>query len=104
MKGKIKQLRKKYLNKFFAHQNSAGSILICHVVKINYSGSTYYIKVKELYMNNEFNQKRVSSSESTYHLDSFVSKYKILRKRVWVNSMVSQAIEDVKYFLNTETD
>ena len=103
MKEKIKQLRKKYLDKFFAHQNSAGSIIICHVIKIYYFSGTYFIHTKELYMNNEFNQRRAGSSESLYHLDAFVLKYKTLRKREWANRMVGQAIEDVKYFLNTET-
>jgi len=103
MKGKIKQLRKKYLGKFFVHHNSAGSISICHVVKVYYSAGTYFVQTKGLYMNNEFNQRKVGTSDSIYHLEAFALKFKILREREWANKMVDQAVEDVKCFLDTET-
>lgn len=103
MKGKIKQLREKYLDKFFVHQNTAGSMIVCHVVRIYYSGSSYLVHVKELYMSFEFNQRKVGSSECIYHLDSFVLKYRTLREREYANRMIEQANKDVDYFLNMET-
>lgn len=103
MKGKIKQLRKKYLDKFLVHSNSAGSIIVCHVIRIYYSGSSYLVHVKELYMNFEFNQRKVGSSESVYHLDAFIVKYKTFREREYANRMIEQATKDVEYFLTTET-
>jgi len=103
MKGKIKQLREKYLGKYLVHHNTAGSMIVCHVVRIYYSGSTYFVHIKELYMNFEFNQRRVDSSEIIYHLAAFESKYKIFRDNSYAMEMVGEAIKDIIYFLDTET-
>ncbi len=99
MKGKIKILRKKYLNKFYAKNRSALSITIYHIVKIYYSSGHYWVQVKILRMDGEFNKREVSVGEGEYSIDWLLKQTK-RRAGAWAEIMVEQAVKDVKYFLD----
>ena len=97
---KIKELREKYLHKFFSRRHGGFELTIAHVVKIYYSGG-YWCRIKKLYINSKDDNRNISTSQDDCGLDWFLNTYEIQSKK-WVDLMFESAVHDLDYFLSEE--
>jgi hypothetical protein len=97
---KIKELREKYLYKFFSRRHGGFELTLAHVVRIYYQGG-YWVRVKKLYLNSKDDKRVISTSQDDYGLEWFLNTYEIQSKK-WIDLMFVSAEHDLNYFLSEE--
>lgn len=97
---KIKELRERYLYKFFSRRLGGFELIIAHVVRVYYSGG-YWVHVKKLYINSKDDKRNISTSQDYYGLDWFLKTYAPASKK-WIDLMFASAEHDLNYFLSEE--
>lgn len=95
-KGKISQLRKKYVDNFYFRNIDDGKYGVARVTKVQYFGNKYVIFYSAVYVDEHGKGTIISSIDDYMSVETFKSIFKKRCNKKWVEGLLEHLIDRVK--------